>query len=292
MAKTTTNKKGTKGTTNTTTPKRGTKDMKKAVKKTIDPVVMVCKFAIDETQDKLDGAVNYALNSMLMDKCEESIAKKQAIIDNEKSTQAQVELAKEELATLKEELTKLNATRKNLASVYKEVFDTMTGAGNSHLQVKSALNMVAVARKPMLAKYAVHFESEELKNALDIIHNPNNASNTGLTKNGKDTKKAVADADASLETIIKTYYSLPFESAYNSKFRVKLNATNKKVLNDCYVTGVRNKCTKDKLTGRTKKVNQTTSTLVTSKKKDGKETFDYTKLNKTVNDIVLPQYFA
>lgn len=284
--------KTTKGTKGTTTPKKGTKDMKKAIEKTINPVIMVCKFAIEGTQDKLDGAVNYALNGMMMDKCEEAIAKKQAIINNEKSTEAQVTLATEELTVLKEELSKLNVTRKALAPVYKEVFDTMVSAGNSHLQVKSALNMVAVARKPVLAKYAVHFESEELKKALDIIHDPNNASVNGLTKNGKDTKKAVADADASLETIIKTYYSLPFESAYNTKFRVKLNATNKKILNDCYVTGVRNKVTKDKTTGRTKKVNQTTNTLVTAKKKDGVEKFDYTKLNKTVNDIVLPQYFA
>ena len=51
----------------------------------------------------------------------------------------------------------------------------------------------------------------------------------------KEVKEAYKKASAELETIIKTTFSLPFETPYTDKTRVKLTADDKKLLNDCYI---------------------------------------------------------
>lgn len=97
-----------------------------------------------------------------------------------------------------------------------------------------------------------------------------------------------------LERIIKVTFSLPFETEYTSKTRVKLTAEDKKLLNDCYVKGFSNKFDTDDETGKVTFKKRQINTLVKAKKdrKTGKITYDYSGLASTISNIVIKHYFA
>jgi hypothetical protein len=86
---------------------------------------------------------------------------------------------------------------------------------------------------------------------------------------------------------------LPFETEYTSKTRVKLNADDKKLLNDCYIKGFSNKFDTDEDGNVTFKKRQI-NTLVKAKKnrKTGETTYDYSGLASTISNIVIKHYFA
>lgn len=110
----------------------------------------------------------------------------------------------------------------------------------------------------------------------------------------KEVKEAYKMAADELERIIKVTFSLPFETEYTSKTRVKLTAEDKKLLNDCYVKGFSNKFDTDDETGKVTFKKRQINTLVKAKKdrKTGKITYDYSGLASTISNIVIKHYFA
>ena len=110
----------------------------------------------------------------------------------------------------------------------------------------------------------------------------------------KEVKDAYKKASQELETIIKTTFSLPFETPYTTKTRVKLTAEDKKLLNDCYIKGFRNKFLTDDTTGKVSFEKRQIKTLVKGKmnKKTRQMEYDYSGLASTICDIVVKHYFA
>ena len=144
-------------------------------------------------------------------------------------------------------------------------------------------------------KYAIipAFESPALYEALEAIHVNSVANENGELSMTKEVKEAYKKASTELESIIKNTFSLTYETAYTSKTRVKMDAPDKKLLNDCYIKGFSNKFDTDDdgvVTFKKRQIN----TLVKAKKnrKTGEVSYDYSGLASTISNIVIKHYFA
>ena len=169
------------------------------------------------------------------------------------------------------------------------------GFGNSKDVVRTVLRVLATWDNSKLVKYAIipAFESPALYEALETIHITSKSRDNGELVMSDEVKSAYKKASAELESIIKNTFSLPFETVYTSKTRVKMTAEDKKLLNDCYIKGFSNKFdTDDDGTVTFKK--RTINTLVKAKKdrKTGETTYDYSGLAGTIANIVMKHYFA
>lgn len=109
----------------------------------------------------------------------------------------------------------------------------------------------------------------------------------------KEVKQAYKSASQELERIIKVTFSLPFETPYTSKTRVKMTAEDKKLLNDCYIKGFKNKFSQDD-SGKVSFSSRQLTKLVKEKKdkKTGEMKYDYSGLATTISNIVIKHYFA
>lgn len=185
--------------------------------------------------------------------------------------------------------------------VYTKVVTAMStknadGFGNHKDVVHTVLRVLASWDNSKLVKYAIipAFQSPALYEALETIHVNSKASEDGATVMSKEVKEAYKAASNELETIIKTTFSLPFETAYTSKTRVKLTAEDKKLLHDCYIKGFSNKWDTDDETGKVNFKSRQIKTLVKAKKnkQSGKMEYDYSALASTISQIVIKHYFA
>ena len=185
--------------------------------------------------------------------------------------------------------------------IYNKVVSAMSEKNKDHFGnnkdvVRTVLRVLASWDNSKLVKYAIipAFESPELYEALQTIHINSKAGDDGNLVMSKEVKEAYKKASAELETIIKKTFSLPFETPYTAKTRVKLTAEDKKLLNDCYVKGFSNKFDvddkKDTISFKERQIN----TLVKAKKnrKTGKMEYDYSGLASTISNIVIKHYFA
>lgn len=203
--------------------------------------------------------------------------------DNEDKTPEQKEV-EEKALTIKLETaqTNLETARNNSADtleVYNKVISVMTAENHDHFKndkdvVRTVLRVLASWDNSKLVKYAIipAFESEALYNALETIHINSKAGEDGNIVMSKEVKDAYKSASKELETIIKKTFSLPFETPYTDKTRVKLTAEDKKLLNDCYVKGFQNKFSVNDKTGKVDFSYRQINTLVKVKKdkKSGK----------------------
>ena len=168
--------------------------------------------------------------------------------------------------------------------------------GNNNDVVRTVLRVLATWNNSKLVKYAIipAFKDDTLYNALETIHVTSKAGENGNLVMSKEVKEAYKTASAQLETIIKTTFSLPFETPYTDKTRVKLTAEDKKLLNDCYIRGFSNKFDTDEDTGKVSFKKRQINTLVKAKKnrKTGKMEYDYSGLASTIANIVIKHYFA
>lgn len=233
-----------------------------------------------------------------------NIAKLNAKIENKNDdyTEEEIEAFRSELAKLEKVQTELNADLSASKEVHEKVLADMTCKdpvshnGNSKDVVRTVLRVLASVENSKLVKSAVvpAFTTPELYNALETIHINSKATEDGAISLTKEVKAAYKEASKQLETIIKTTFSLPFETSYTSKTRVKLTADDKKLLNDCYIKGFSNKFSIDRKTGVVSFDERKINTLVTVKenKKTGKLTYNYTGLASTIANIVLKHYFA
>lgn len=258
--------------------------------------------ATDNTKAEFMQAVaheNYAMNIQLLN---DTISKLEKKIENKNEVYSAEEVQAFEAQKMNaEELrTKFEEQSNDTLEVYIKVVDAMSiknehGFGNHKDVVRTVLRVLASWDNSKLVKYAIipAFESPALYEALEAIHVNSVANENGELSMTKEVKEAYKKASNELESIIKNTFSLPFDTEYTSKTRVKLNADDKKLLNDCYIKGFSNKFDTDDdgvVTFKKRQIN----TLVKAKKnrKTGEVSYDYSGLASTISNIVIKHYFA
>lgn len=223
---------------------------------------------------------------------------------NEDKTPEQKEVETEALSVqLKETELTLEEAKEDSAETletYNNVISIMTEENHDHFKnnadvVRTVLRVLATWNNSKLVKYAIipAFQSSALYKALESIHVNSKAGEDGQIVMSKEVKEAYKSASKELETIIKTTFSLPFETLYTDKTRVKLTAEDKKLLHDSYVKGFRNKFKVDDKTGEVNFETRQVNTLVKAKKnkKTGKTEYDYSALATVICNIVIKHYF-
>ena len=205
----------------------------------------------------------------------------------------QLEEAESDLATAEEDSAETLETYNNVISV-------MTAENHDHFKnnadvVRTVLRVLATWNNSKLVKYAIipAFKSPALYEALESIHVNSKAGEDGQIIMSKEVKESYKSASTELETIIKTTFSLPFETLYTDKTRVKLTAEDKRLLHDSYVKGFRNKFKMNDKTGEVNFEERQINTLVKAKKnkKTGKMEYDYSALATVICNIVIKHYF-
>lgn len=196
--------------------------------------------------------------------------------------------------------TKCEESQAQTLDIYNKVVSAMSEKNKDHFGnnkdvVRTVLRVLATWNNSKLVKYAIipAFQSPALYEALEAIHINSKAGEDGNITMSKEVKDAYKKASQELETIIKTTFSLPFETPYTDKTRVKLTADDKKLLNDCYVKGFSNKFDTDD-DGNVSFKKRQINTLVKAKKnkKTQEVTYDYSGLATVISNIVIKHYFA
>lgn len=257
--------------------------------------------------NELMTAIDHEESEMVIQMLADDISRLNTRISNLENNEDKDEETKEvELKALRAQLEEvqknLETARTNSANtqeVYDKVISAMTQENHDHFKndkdvVRTVLRILATWDNSKLVKYAIipAFKSPELYNALETIHITSKAGDDGQIVMSQEVKDAYKKASQELETIIKKTFSLPFETPYTTKTRVKLTAEDKKLLNDCYVKGFRNKFRTSKV-GVTHFEEREINTLVKAKKnkKTGKMEYDYSALASVICNIVIRHYF-
>lgn len=263
----------------------------------------------EELRNDFHSAISYENADMNIQLLDTDISRLETRITNLKNNEDKTEEEKAvELADLTAKLEEKKVLRSefeqkkaDLVEVYNKVVSAMSEKnadhfGNNKDVVRTVLRVLATWNNSKLVKYAIipAFKDETLYNALETIHVTSKAGENGNLVMSKEVKEAYKTASAQLETIIKTTFSLPFETPYTDKTRVKLTAEDKKLLNDCYIRGFSNKFDTDEDTGKVSFKKRQINTLVKAKKnhKTGKMEYDYSGLATTIANIVIKHYFA
>ena len=263
----------------------------------------------EELRNEFHSAISYENADMNIQLLDTDISRLETRITNLKNNEDKTEEEKAvELADLTAKLEEKKVLRSDfeqkkadLVEVYNKVVSAMSEKnadhfGNNKDVVRTVLRVLATWNNSKLVKYAIipAFKNETLYNALETIHVTSKAGEDGNLVMSKEVKEAYKTASAQLENIIKTTFSLPFETPYTDKTRVKLTAEDKKLLNDCYIRGFSNKFDTDEDTGKVSFKKRQINTLVKAKKnhKTGKMEYDYSGLATTIANIVIKHYFA
>lgn len=257
----------------------------------------------EDLRSELMTAVEHEACSMNIQLLNDSISKLEKKIANENGNYSaeEVQAFQVQLNSAIESRTKFEKTLADTLDTYNKVIAAMSEKnadhfGNNKDVVRTVLRVLGSWDNSKLVKYAIipAFQSPELYEALEAIHINSSADDDGHLVMSKEVKEAYKKASAELETIIKTTFSLPFETPYTSKTRVKLTAEDKKLLNDCYIKGFSNKFDIDDEKGTVKLKKRQINTLVKTKKnrKTNEITYDYSGLASTIANIVIKHYFA
>lgn len=265
----------------------------------------------EETKKEFLTAVEYENNNMTLQLLNEIIERleKQAnnlrkdISDNGdddgQTKQKKLEGILANIQDNKELVVDINKELVTIKPIYNKVINAMTKKndahfGNSKDVVRTVLRCLATVDNSKLIKYAIipAFESPALYNALETIHVNSKALEDGNIELTDKVKTAYKTATKELDSIIKNTFSLPFETPYTSKTRVKMTAEDRKLLNDCYIKGFTNKfdVNDDIVTFKKRQIN--TLVKVRKDRKTKKETVDYSGLASVIANIVLKHYFA
>lgn len=236
------------------------------------------------------------MNIQMLDEKIASLDKKISTTDT--YSDEEIEAFKTEKEATEEARTKFEERKNSTLEVYTKVVNEMSvknehGFGNSKDAVRTVLRVLATWDNSKLVKYAIIpcFQSPRLYEALETIHITSKANDNGALVMSKEVKEAYKNADKELENIIKVTFSLPFATKYTDKTRCKADSADKKLLNDCYIKGFKNKFEEEDgvVTFKKRQVN----TLVKTKKdkKTGETTYDYNGLANTICNIVIKHYF-
>lgn len=266
----------------------------------------------DGLKNEFMQAVNHELAGMNIEALNDSISRleKQASSiqkdiddngDDEAGTkQKKIDSINATISDNKDLRTKCEESQAQTLDIYNKVVSAMSEKnkdhfGNSKDVVRTVLRVLATWNDSKLVKYAIipAFQSPALYEALETIHISSTASINGELSMTKEVKEAYKKASTELETIIKTTFSLPFDTPYTDKTRVKLTADDKKLLNDCYIKGFSNKFDTDD-NGNVSFKKRQINTLVKAKKnkKTQEVIYDYSGLASTIANIVIKHYFA
>lgn len=277
--------------------------MKNNTTKAILNVNFLAEGIKEELKNEFMVAVEYEKADMSIQLLKDDIARLDVKIANTKGNYTEEEVASfiVKKDTLSVSLADFQLKTSELSEVYEKVVNAMAvknenGFGNHKDVVRTVLRVLASWDNSKLVKYAIIpcFKDEKLYNALETIHVNSKANDNGTLSMTKEVKDAYSNASFQLENIIKTTFSLPFETVYTSKTRVKLNGEDKKLLNECYVKGFKNNYSVDEESGIVSFKKRTVNTLVKSKtnKKTQETTYDYSGLASTIANIVIKYYFA
>lgn len=256
-----------------------------------------------EARNEFMGAVEYESAGMNIHMLDDTISKLNNKIENKNNTYTaeEVQAFQSQKNTAIESRTKFEATQSELSDIYNKVVSAMSEKNDDHFGnnkdvVRTVLRVLGTWNNSKLVKYAIipTFQSPALYEALQAIHINSKAGEDGNITMSKEVKEAYKKASQELETIIKTTFSLPFETPYTTKTRVKLTAEDKKLLNDCYIKGFSNKFDVDDEAGTVSFKKRQVNTLVTAKKnrKTGETEYNYSGLAGTIANIVIKHYFA
>ena len=257
----------------------------------------------ETTKAELMQAVAYETASMNIQLVNDSIAKLEKKIANENGNYSEEEIQafQVQLNNAIESRKKFEEESASTLEVYNKVVTAMSlrnenNFGNNRDVVRTILRVLGSWNNSKLVKYAIipAFQSPALYEALEAIHINSKAGENGNIAMSQAVKDAYKKASDELERIIKVTFSLPFETEYTAKTRVKLTAEDKKLLNDCYVKGFKNKFDVDEKTGEVTYNKRVVNTLVKTKKdrKTKEVIYDYSGLASTIANIVIKHYFA
>lgn len=246
---------------------------------------------------------NALMSIQLVDSQIEALQKKinNANSENSDATEEEKEALEQQMAQLNKTKSELEEKSAETKSTHDIVVDTMSEKNENHFgndsdTVRTILRVLASWDNSKLIKYAIipAFQSPDLYEALEAIHVNSTAGEDGELILTDEVKSAYKQASQELERIIKVTFSLPFETPYTAKTRVKLTAEDKKLLNDCYIKGFSNKFDQDEDTGRVTFKKRQLNKLVKERKnkKTGKVEYDYSGLATTISNIVIKHYFA
>ena len=252
-----------------------------------------------EDKNKFMEAIAHESYDMNISIINDKIASLDRKLNKKDITPEEIQAIESEKSELVETRVQFEDKKSSTLEVYTSVVNEMSlknehGFGNSKDAVRTVLRVLATWNNSKLVKYAIIpcFESPRLYEALETIHIASKSNDSGMTIISKDVKEAYKNADKELENIIKVTFSLPFETKYTNKTRVKMDGDDKKLLNECYVKGFKNKFEEEDgiVTFKKRQIN----TLVKSKKdrKTGEVKYDYTGLATVISDIVIKHYFA
>ena len=257
----------------------------------------------DSARSEFMRAVRFETLSMTVQILNDSISKLEKKIANENGSYdpEEIQAFQAQLSKIQADLSKIENEREALIDNYNRVLALMTKKNENHFGnsvdvVRTVLRVLGSCDNSKLVKYAIipAFESPELYEALQAIHVNSKAGDNGNIVMSNEVKEAYKKASDELETIIKKTFSLPFETPYTDKTRVKLTAEDKKLLNDCYIKGFSNKFDVDDEEGTVKFKKRQINTLVKAKKnrQTGEMVYDYSGLASTISNIVIKHYFA
>ncbi len=256
--------------------------------------------ATEDMKGEFFTAIKHEETFMLISLCKENIEKLEKRLKKDDIKEEEVKAINAQLKDEKSVLETLNATAKETLPIFNKVLESMSqknkdNFGNKKEVVRNVLRILATWDNSKLVKFALvdTFPGENLHDALEAIHVNSKANEDGGLVLSKDVKEAYKKASNELETIIKTTFSLPFETPYTEKTRVKMTAEDKKLLNDCYIKGFRNKFSQNEATGVVDFAGRQVNTLVRGKKdkKTGKITYNYSGLYQVICQIVMKHYF-
>ncbi len=267
----------------------------------------------EESKNEFMTAVEHSATVMMIQMTSENISKLEKRIktlkeditengDDDANTKTRkLDGLKADKSAAEADKSKLEKSESDTHKVYEKVVSAMTiknadHFGNKKDVVETVLRVLATWNNRKLMKYAITpaFQSPALHEALETIHITSKAGEDGQLIMSKEVKEAYKKASQELETIIKTTFSLPFETVYTTKTRVKLTAEDKKQLHQLYVKSASNVFDVDDEKNIINFSKRKVSTLVRGKKdkKTGNIRYDYSALGGTIADIVMRHYFA
>ena len=257
----------------------------------------------DENALHLGIAVKFEQLDMTLSVISDKIVSLNKKIENKngKLTIAQVEGYKSEKAELEKEMQEINAKVAECRPFYDLVVGEMVKTegeyANSEKAVRNILRVIASAENTKLEKYALmdfvdDSTLETLFNAFETCHTLVSCNEVGIASATKEVKKAYADAESTIQSILKNALSLPFATPYTEKIRVKFNGTSMHKLHESYVKSYSNKYDKDKKENTITFKSCNARTIIQKKEdKDGKVKYNYTDFAKTLCVLAI-EYIA
>lgn len=255
-------------------------------------------------------AVRFSRLQMEAELLADQIAQLSRKIDNKagKFSEEEIKAFEKKKLQLEVDLEDTEELQEGLEEDFNTVVEIMTTKpegseyANPEEAVKNVLRVMGAAENPKLEKYALKtgIGSGSLYEALQTCHSLKNTSETGsgMVKQTKAVKEAYAQAEKEIQDQLRSVLSLPIETLFTGKLRVKFGATDLRQIHESYVLGYQN----DYLVDTDKDGNETSRVVKAVKartlvvKKEGKNgeapKYNFGKLAAVITRIVIQKISA